>query len=205
MSYRVRLYKEYLEGSNGSITVDDGAVTYENSSIPLTGIGVSQYPESIAEAMVWQLENFANINAPINPLQGQLWFDTTDSELKVNVSENGQSPFWVQVRGAGAKGEQGDPGTDGADGADGSTILSGTVDPTTEGVDGDFYLRTDTMEIFGPKSGGAWGTGTSLVGTDGQDGQDGAKGPDGDAYTITVSPNTPTNGDGIIGDIWIRV
>ena len=60
-----------------------------------------------------------------------------------------------------------------------STVLNGTVDPTTEGVDGDFYINTTSNEIFGPKTGGAWGTGTSLVGPAGADGVDGTNGADG--------------------------
>ena len=33
----------------------------------------------------------------------------------------------------------------------GETLLTGTVVPTTEGNYGDFYLRTDTWTLFGPK------------------------------------------------------
>jgi hypothetical protein len=58
----------------------------------------------------------------------------------------------------------GPAGPPGADGIDGKTLRNGTVDPTTEGVDGDFYINTTSNEIFGPKTGGVWGTGTSLVG-----------------------------------------
>ena len=66
------------------------------------------------------------------------------------------------------------------DAADGKTVLNGTVVPTTEGVDGDFYIRTDTEEIYGPKSGGAWGSPTSLVGPQGSVGPTGPTGADGD-------------------------
>ena len=52
-------------------------------------------------------------------------------------------------------------------GLDGKTILNGTVDPTTEGVDGDFYINTISSTIFGPKTGGAWGVGTSIIGPQG--------------------------------------
>ncbi len=50
------------------------------------------------------------------------------------------------------------------DGADGSSVLSGTAAPTTEGVDGDFYIRTTTNYLYGPKAGGVWPAGVSLVG-----------------------------------------
>jgi len=49
-------------------------------------------------------------------------------------------------------------------------VLNGIVDPTTEGEDGDFYINTVDETIFGPKASGVWGTGTSLVGSDGADG-----------------------------------
>ena len=77
----------------------------------------------------------------------------------------------------GATGAAGATGADGADGADGKTVLNGAVDPTTEGVDGDFYINTASNEIFGPKAAGVWGTGTSLVGPTGATG---ATGPAGD-------------------------
>lgn len=61
-------------------------------------------------------------------------------------------------------------GTNGVDGVDGNTILYGTAAPTTEGVDGDFYIRTTTNYIYGPKASGTWPSGTSLVGAAGADG-----------------------------------
>jgi integrin beta 8 len=78
----------------------------------------------------------------------------------------------------GPQGQQGETGPAGEDGADGRTILSGTVDPTTEGVDGDFYINTATSTLFGPKN-GTWPTGVSLVGPAGADGEDGTDGTNG--------------------------
>jgi hypothetical protein len=45
--------------------------------------------------------------------------------------------------------------TEWATGAPGNTILNGTAVPTTEGRDGDFYLRTTTNVLYGPKAAGA--------------------------------------------------
>ena len=61
-------------------------------------------------------------------------------------------------------GAAGPTGTAGANGSDGSSILNGTVNPTTEGNDGDFYLNTTTNFLFGPKAAGAWGAGVALTG-----------------------------------------
>ncbi|MEO1223780.1 MAG: hypothetical protein AAFX92_06105 [Pseudomonadota bacterium] len=102
-----------------------------------------------------------------------------------------QGPQGIQ----GIQGPAGNDGAAGADGADGKTVLNGTGNPTGGvGVDGDFYINTTSDQIFGPKTGGAWGAGTPLVGPQGtqgdqgpqglqglagNDGADGAQGPQG--------------------------
>lgn len=53
----------------------------------------------------------------------------------------------------------------GTPGADGNTVLYGTAAPTTEGVDGNFYIRTTTNFLYGPKAGGVWPAGVSMIGT----------------------------------------
>ncbi len=59
-------------------------------------------------------------------------------------------------------------GEDGEDGEDGNTILSGTETPDqATGVDGDFYLDTDDILLYGPKTSNAWGAGLELKGADG--------------------------------------
>ena len=88
-----------------------------------------------------------------------------------------------------------------------STLLSGAADPTgTDGLDGDFWLRTDTNVLFGPKAAGAWPTpGTSLVGPAGADGSDGAPGANGtDGKTILNSTVDPVAGDGVDGDFFLN-
>lgn len=51
----------------------------------------------------------------------------------------------------------------GPQGPRGSSVLNGTVNPTTEGANGDFYYNTATNTIFGPKDGAGWGSGTLLL------------------------------------------
>lgn len=66
----------------------------------------------------------------------------------------------------GVNGKDGKDGTNGANGSNGNTILSGTSDPTSAtGVNGDFYINRASLTLFGPKSNGAWSTGTSLKGS----------------------------------------
>jgi hypothetical protein len=81
----------------------------------------------------------------------------------------------------GPQGPAGTAGSNGSDGADGNTVLHGVVDPTTEGVDGDFYINTVSNYIFGPKA-TTWPTGVSLVGPEG---------PPGTGGSGTISSDTP--------------
>lgn len=75
-------------------------------------------------------------------------------------------------------GVDGTNGTNGTNGVDGKTVLNGTSDPTTQGVDGDFFINTTTWTIFGPKTTGSWGSGTSLIGPAGA----------GSASLVTLEP-----------------
>jgi len=92
-------------------------------------------------------------------------------------------------------------------GADSNTILSGTAVPTTEGVNGDYYLKTDTSRFYGPKTSGGWGAGVSLIGpagTNGTNGSDGSNGTNGtDGLTILNGTAVPT-AEGVIGDYYFK-
>ncbi len=79
----------------------------------------------------------------------------------------------------GATGATGGAGATGATGINGNTVLNGTVDPTTQGAIGDFYIKTTTTRLFGPKTETGWGTGVSLIGATGPSGPAGATGATG--------------------------
>ena len=114
----------------------------------------------------------------------------------------GNTTYWQQMAptpsaGAGGAtgptGPQGIQGIQGNAGVDGKTVLSGQTDPASgTGVDGDFYINTDTSKIFGPKASGAWPTGVSLIGAAGQDGQ-----------TLLNGTSPPGNAVGNVGDFYI--
>ena len=57
-------------------------------------------------------------------------------------------------------------GDDGNDGTDGLSMLSGSVDPTNEGVDGDLYLNLTSYELF-KKESDSWVSQGIIKGTDG--------------------------------------
>jgi hypothetical protein len=65
----------------------------------------------------------------------------------------------------GPKGDAGPRGGTGLQGAAGHTVLNGAGAPSgTTGSNGDFFLDTTAHAIYGPKTGGGWGSPTSLVG-----------------------------------------
>jgi len=77
-----------------------------------------------------------------------------------------------------------------------NTILNGTNAPTKSiGINGDFYIDTKNLNIYGPKKNNAWPLPISLRGTAGTAGTDGKTGTPGvagsDGKTIT---NTGSNG-----------
>jgi hypothetical protein len=81
---------------------------------------------------------------------------------------------------AGATGAAGPAGSTGAAGADGKTVRNGSGTPSSGlGIDGDFYYDTTAHAIYGPKTSGAWGGGTSLIGPAGAAGATGPQGSTG--------------------------
>jgi hypothetical protein len=78
MAYNITL-------SNGTnlVTVADGSIDTNYTSLKLIGKNVAGYGEFLNENFVQLLENFANGSEPANALQGQIWWDTTNKVLKV--------------------------------------------------------------------------------------------------------------------------
>ena len=74
-----------INKTDGSILVqlDDSKIDQLSSDLTLIGKNVSNYGELFNENFVHLLENFANSSAPNFPITGQIWYDTTDSRLKV--------------------------------------------------------------------------------------------------------------------------
>jgi len=90
----------------------------------------------------------------------------------------------------GAQGIQGSDGSDGADGEDGKTLLNGAGTPASGlGVDGDFYIDTTGDDIYGPKTLGSWGSGTSIIGPQGPTGGSGSGGSQIDVGPLVVTSN----------------
>jgi hypothetical protein len=80
-------------------------------------------------------------------------------------------------------------------GADGKSLRTGAGAPSGGlGVDGDTYIDTTAKTFYGPKSGGAWGSGTSIIGPAGAAGAPGATGAAGAAGAAGTNGTNGTNG-----------
>jgi len=74
-------------------------------------------------------------------------------------------------------------------------ILSGSGAPAAGlGLDNDFYIDTTNDDIYGPKTSGAWGSATSLIGPTGATGPTGPAGADG-VFAGTEATVTIANAD----------
>ena len=80
MSYTVN--KTNSSASPNAYTVQDGVVNTQ-TDLSFVGKGYAGYGELIAENFLQLLENFSNTSAPTKPIQGQLWWDSTNSKLQV--------------------------------------------------------------------------------------------------------------------------
>jgi hypothetical protein len=63
-------------------TISDGTYN-QTSSVTLVGKNYAGYGEFLDENFIQMLENFSNTTAPTAPLTGQIWWDKTNSLLKV--------------------------------------------------------------------------------------------------------------------------
>lgn len=73
---------DYSQSSKTAIIVNDGTID-TSTSIGLIGKNYTRFGETLNENLLHLLENFADTNAPSNPTEGQLWYDTTNSLLKL--------------------------------------------------------------------------------------------------------------------------
>jgi len=90
--------------------------------------------------------------------EGQVLVSLTENPTVVNVTEESVSVLvneQIVTLDLGVTGPQGPRGT---------SLISGAGEPNINvGIDGDWYIDTNTTELYGPKTNGIWGTGTALV------------------------------------------
>jgi hypothetical protein len=82
MSYTLR-FSDLTK--DNTVTVPDmpPGINTVDTSLNLVGRGYPNYGEKIAENFLHLLENFSGPIPPENPIEGQLWYDTSDTSKKV--------------------------------------------------------------------------------------------------------------------------
>jgi len=126
-----------------------------------------------------------------------LYAKTSGSSTPGPQGETGATGTTGSQGDTGPQGIQGEAGNEGASGSDGNTWLFGTVIPTTEGLDGDFFLKTDNFEVY-QKAAGTWSSTGNIKGATGDDGVAGA---DGNTWLFgTAIPAT----EGLDGDFYLK-
>ncbi len=172
-----------------------GTVVYEETfSVTSNAVGLVNFQIGTGSVSTG---NFNNIDWGNGPYFIETGIDATggSSFTLMGTSQLMSVPYALYAKTAqnGPQGPQGPTGADGAQGptgpagVNGKTILNGTSIPSNSlGTDGDFYINTATNTLFGPKTAGVWGAGTSLIGPAGADGSGGGgSGADGkSAYQI---------------------
>jgi len=81
-----------LNKTNGAVlaTVQDASVDL-TTNLTFVGRNYSGYGEIVNENLVKLLENFSSNSVPSKPLQGQLWFDNTLDNRRLNVCYDGKN------------------------------------------------------------------------------------------------------------------
>ena len=126
MVYKV----QFTESNNPAkvpITVQDQSLNTQ-TSLTFVGQNYTGYGPVIAADFLHLLENFANSTAPANPIQGQIWYDSSTNLLRV---WNGTT--WVEAGSIKKAGK--------------STLSSGA--PTiASSIAGDLWVDTDNSQLY---------------------------------------------------------
>ena len=81
MPYQIK-YTDYA--NKAFITIEDGIINTD-TSLQIPGKSTTAYGSAIAENFLHLLENFASATAPGNPVEGQLWYDSTGGAEQLKV------------------------------------------------------------------------------------------------------------------------
>ena len=84
-----------INNSRGQIiaVIPDGTTDTSSTSLALVGRGVTGYGTAENENYVYLLENFANSTAPLQPILGQLWYNSSTDVISSYSSANS----WVAL------------------------------------------------------------------------------------------------------------
>lgn len=122
MAYTV----DFSDSTKTPITVANSSVNTQ-TNIGLVGQGFKNFGEIIAEDLLHLLENFAAGSAPTKPVEGQIWYDSTNNQLKYFDDTVANSGNWKTIANMAVQSDA----------------------PTTVGEqDGHFWLDSDTGLLY---------------------------------------------------------
>lgn len=126
--------------NKGTIIIEDNTLNNE-TTLSYPGRGTTAYGQAVNENFLHLLENFANTTAPLRPVEGQLWYDTTlgVDQLKVYDGTN-----WI---------------------ASGGLKKASSAPAVANSSAGDLWVNTESQQLY-LFTGSAW----VLVGPDFSDG-----------------------------------
>lgn len=76
------------------VNVQDRTINITTTSLKLPGRDYRPYGETMVENLIYLLQNFAQGVPPQNPINGQIWFDTSFKQVKVY---DGTTLSWIPV------------------------------------------------------------------------------------------------------------
>jgi len=126
--------------NKGTIIVEDATLN-EETSLTIPGRNVTSYGQAIAENFLHLLENFANNNSPDRPVEGQLWYDSSEGVNQLKVYDG---TTWT---------------------ASGGLKKSTSQPEVSNSISGDLWVNTDSQQLY-LFTGAAW----VLVGPEFSDG-----------------------------------
>jgi hypothetical protein len=116
--------------SNGSTqTIADGSIDTSKYSIGVAGRNTLGYGKVSAETLIRMLENFSNSTAPLQPIPGQLWYDTSTGFMKYNTASTDGDNTWTRLVFAD------DLGNIGSDSAPWETIYANNLGSAAQDID----------------------------------------------------------------------
>ncbi|NBP55174.1 tail fiber protein [bacterium] len=116
MPYTVK----FTDTTKPAVEVFDNTTNSSDTSLNFSGRNTTNYGTIVAENFLHLLENFAGPNQPVNPIEGQLWYNNTDELLYVYDGSSWQTA---------------------------SGVKTGDSEPASSKL-GDIWVDTDNQQVF---------------------------------------------------------